>query len=367
MKCEESAEFVSALIDGEPIPRDAAEHIGLCASCKIRLKEYVEISVELRRAAVLTMPDDIAAHNWSQEKVTSHWWQKGLQTMRVPRLAFASLLIVIVALTSGLVMQKVRAQAQSPILMLHVTTANSAEHPCPLLIQGQHSAPCGSVLPVGKDIFVSGYRVLSVDGSRVQIGVRTVLKKLAPGQNAISASSNDIEGTPETEYSFEPGEKLEIQGDGSTPITITGEYLDHLPPLSDENSIDPEPNFMRIVSPLLLKDKNEIFDFEGSSATQIQKGFGADIYSPKAGLYVVSLTPFPGAVEGKINQSRISFQIGGSSYELLTAVPIARAEKAWILRDPDFQPSKHYSGTNDDQPYAGAIRLDQIYSVAAGK
>jgi len=283
--------------------------------------------------------------------------------MRIPRFAFALLVAVIIVLTSGLVQQKVRAQAQSPILMLHVKVADNEEHSCPLLIQGQHSSPCGSVMPVGKNMFVSGYRVLSVDGSRVQIGVRSVLKVIVPGARTISASSNDIDGMPETTYSFESGEKLEIQGDGSTPITITGEYMDHLPVLSDENSIDPEPNFMRIVSPLLLKDKKEYFDFKGSTTTRIQKGFGADLYSPKTGLCVVSQTPFPGAVEGKIKQSRISFQIGGSSYELLTAIPIARAEKAWVLLDPGFQPSKHYAGANDEQTYTGAIRLDQIYAT----
>ena len=53
MKCEEAAEFVSALCDGESIPPVAAEHIGACETCRGRMKEYAEIDAELRRLASL--------------------------------------------------------------------------------------------------------------------------------------------------------------------------------------------------------------------------------------------------------------------------------------------------------------------------
>ncbi len=53
MKCEEAAEFVSALCDGEKIPRAAAEHVGECDVCATRLTEYAEMGAELRRVASL--------------------------------------------------------------------------------------------------------------------------------------------------------------------------------------------------------------------------------------------------------------------------------------------------------------------------
>ena len=61
MKCEEAAEFVSALCDGESIPPEAAEHIGTCETCQARLKEYGEIGMALRRVASLESLEEVRA------------------------------------------------------------------------------------------------------------------------------------------------------------------------------------------------------------------------------------------------------------------------------------------------------------------
>ena len=366
MKCEESAEFVSALIDGEPIPRDAAEHIGLCASCKVRLKEYVEMSAELRRIAILAISAQVPPAVWKRERNTkSNFWEKGWQSMRIPRFAFALLLVAIIGLSSSLVLVKVRAQTQGSVLMLHIKTGNAPAIPCPLLIQGQHSAPCASVLSLQSGMFVSGYRILETEGSRVQLGART---KLTPSPfvegKTRAVSTNDIEGLPETDYPFAPGEKLEIEGDGGTPIVITGEYVDHMPTLlTGKNNLDPEPDVMRIVSPVLLCDKKEVFDFEGFVGSDIKKGQGVMIYTPQTGRYVLSLTQIPGAIEGKLKESRISFQVNGVSYEFLMSVPVARADKIWVLHEPDFKPS----GNNDNRSFAGSIVLDHLHPATVTK
>jgi exosortase D (VPLPA-CTERM-specific) len=78
MKCEEAAEFVSALCDGESIPPVAAEHVGACESCRARLKEYGEIGAELRRVASLDSPSEARARTWeTRQRTTSSWWEKG--------------------------------------------------------------------------------------------------------------------------------------------------------------------------------------------------------------------------------------------------------------------------------------------------
>jgi hypothetical protein len=168
----------------------------------------------------------------------------------------------------------------------------------------------------------------------------------------------------ETEYSFEPGETLKIEGDGSIPITITGQYTDHLPTIPGEDNLDPQPDVMRIVSPVLLRNKKEIFDFEGFIGADIEKGQGVNIYTPETGLYVLALSPMPGAVEGKLQQSRISFQMDGASYVFLMAVPVARADKVWILHEPDFRPTQATPGARDDQSFAGSISLSRLPQTA---
>jgi hypothetical protein len=365
MKCEETAEFVSSLVDGERIPRAAAEHIGQCETCKTRLMEYAEMGAELRREASLAFLEPSLVGSWKTgNQIKSNLWTKGWQTMRIPRFAFALLVVAIVGLTSGLIVVRVRAQTQGAVLMLNVKTADNKSVLCPLLIQSEHSAPCIFVQSAQSGLLVSGYRISAIDGGRVQLGVRTIFKPFVKGVLATVGSTSDIDGLPETEYSFQPGETLKVEGEGSIPITITGQYTDHLPTIAGENSIDPEPDIMRIVSPILLRNKKEVFDFEGFVNTNVEKGWGVDIYTPETGRYVLALSPMPGAVEGKLQQSRISFNVNGDSYVFLMAIPVARADKVWILHEPEFRPSQASPGARDDQSFAGSIALNHLHDRA---
>jgi hypothetical protein len=98
MKCAEAAEFVSALCDGERIPPAEAEHVGVCETCSVRLREYLEMGAELRRLASLELTEETRARGWTKTpRITPSWWLKGWETIRIPRIAFALLLIAIVA------------------------------------------------------------------------------------------------------------------------------------------------------------------------------------------------------------------------------------------------------------------------------
>jgi predicted anti-sigma-YlaC factor YlaD len=46
MNCGLATEFVSALCDGERIPREAAEHISECGACRVKLSAYSEIGAQ---------------------------------------------------------------------------------------------------------------------------------------------------------------------------------------------------------------------------------------------------------------------------------------------------------------------------------
>jgi hypothetical protein len=119
MKCEEAAELVSALCDGETIPRSAAMHIGECEVCHGRLKEYAELGAELRRVASLERREEVKVRNWEKsERAAPSWWWKGWETMRIPKFVFAMLLVTIVVLGSGLAVVKALAHPQGKVLML---------------------------------------------------------------------------------------------------------------------------------------------------------------------------------------------------------------------------------------------------------
>ena len=88
MNCEKAAESISALCDGERIPREVAEHLGACEECKARLNEYLQMSAELKRVAIVAAPQRLRDVSWGpQETTNSSWWQMwrspcGYQDMR---------------------------------------------------------------------------------------------------------------------------------------------------------------------------------------------------------------------------------------------------------------------------------------------
>jgi hypothetical protein len=119
MKCEDAAEFVSALFDGERIPREAAEHIGECEACGARLNAYSTLGTELRRVASLQEPTEVKAGSWEKlRRAQQSWWQKGRTTMRIPRFAFASMLGMILLLSGSLGLVRARTAAGGPALVL---------------------------------------------------------------------------------------------------------------------------------------------------------------------------------------------------------------------------------------------------------
>jgi len=373
MKCDEAAEFISALCDGERIPREAAEHVGTCGACRARLTEYAEMGAELRRVASLDAADELRPVAWRREKkISSSWWQKGWGTMRIPKIAFASMLVVIVALGSGFAMLKARPLTPGKALVLTINYPQKSLMRCSLSISNfkvsrDDSVPsCGFFTNANPGVVGVFFRILTTDGERFELGVRA---KVAPTADSVS---EEVENLPDTPYWFEPGEKLEIAFPGLGPVTVTGEVLDHMPSLLTSNSnnagLDPEEGELRVVSPALLRGKELVFDLEGASATYHADGC-VFFYTPGRGRYVLSLSPVEGAVQGEIRQSRIHFEMDRESYVLLTGAPIARNDHIWILHQPDYRPS-HESGASvdsDTYPFMGGADLGHILGQAPAK
>ena len=110
MNCQEAAEFVSALFDGEAFPCEAAEHIGGCASCEARLRDYALMGAELRLAAAARRPATIADIRCIPTKPIARVWLLGWrQTMQIPRFVVALAVFFLIA-AAGIVLVRAKEQ-----------------------------------------------------------------------------------------------------------------------------------------------------------------------------------------------------------------------------------------------------------------
>jgi hypothetical protein len=115
---------------------------------------------------------------------------------------------------------------------------------------------------------------------------------------------------------------------------VTGEWMAYMPYFAELNlddNLEPRPDQLRLVSPVLIKAKEVVIDFGGMSVSADKRDDLAWLYVPGDGLYELSLSPLAGAVEGHAENNRLSFRVDGQSYMLLTGTPIARGEQVWIL------------------------------------
>ena len=369
MTCKEAAEFVSALYDGETIPRAAAEHVGGCEACQARLKSYIEMGAELRRVASLEMasleiPEEAISRSWDKpQRRLTMWWRKGWETMRIPRLAFALMVVGIVALGSSLAVVGVRARSEGTVVLMKIAR-QSGSTSCPLSTVDQRWITCGGTNGVDGGSVAYVFRLLSKDGNRIQLGLRSKFIPAGSGTDSRSALDN----LPERPYWFEPGETLQVDVAGLGPLELTGEWMDHLPVLVGmDPNLDPGPDELRVVSPLLVRNNQVVGDFEGASAstdsTDNNNKGGVLIYMPGQGRFEVALSPFAGAVPGRAKLNRITFESDGQSYAFLTGAPVTRGEQVWILHDATYKPA----GESAKKPFLGAGNLSQLEATNSGK
>jgi len=137
-----------------------------------------------------------------------------------------------------------------------------------------------------------------------------------------------------------------------------GDFIDHKPPsfFSPEDTVDPKANEFRIVSPVLIRGKEVIFNFAGASSG----GTGVSIYWPGEGRFLFSSVPFKDAVEGSVVESQIKFSVEGQEYVLFTAVPITRATRVWIKHEPSYKPSEQTPGASDNGGMLGGGSLSDF-------
>jgi len=335
--CDETAEYVSSLADGETIPPTFAQHIGACAACQTRLTDYLAMGAELRRVASLEVDAPLPALPIEKRRTTRSLWQKGLETMRIPKFAFALLILAVVALASSLTMVKVGAHSSGSVLMLNFTGPDGNPHQC-FFDTTKKDYPCGFFGPMAATSVGFDFRTLARNGDDIQLGLRSAAYPIgSPEANHMGNAL--VDNLPEVRYSFEVGQVLKINVEGLGTLTIKGEWTDHVPTLitDAQAQLDPKPDQVRILSPLLLKDNQVIGDMAGGMTSDDDRSQAVWINYANVGRFLISSAPMKGAVQAYAQLNRVSFQIDGENYVLLTGAPVSRSEKIWVLYQPGFK------------------------------
>lgn len=340
MICDDAVECVSALCDGETVKPEAAKHIATCPDCQARLSEYLALGVELRRIASLELAGRMPSRSWIKPHYSvATLWQKGLGSMRIPRLAFAALIIGILILSSLLTVNKARAHDTGTVVLLSVTGPDGTLIDCPLSTVDRNNATCSGLATMGLRFLGYKFNLVSREGDRVLLAVRTRTYPIVPGATR-SFSPFELDNDPANEVWFEPGEPLKFNVSEVGSLIFKGQWLDHVPVLGlHKEDLSPGPNELRFAGPLLLKDKIVIGDLNGGVggifATD-SRAWAVQVYFPAEGRFLISLLPMKGAVEAQVRYSRVSFEEGGHSWEFVTGAPVSRNDKIWVLHQRDF-------------------------------
>jgi len=345
MNCEKAAESISALCDGERIPREVAEHLGACEECRARLNEYLQMSAELKRMAIIAAPQRLREVYWGpQETIKSSWWQMWRESMRIPRFAFGLMLVAILSLGAGMAI--VGANTSERWFQFEVRTRQggiaetgfmSAEPKEP-----EHPGPVITHEPEGTLAFI--VRVLAGSGGSEKLGVRAIWLPRDADQSGIEEM---VLSAPEKDLWVISGQKLSVPVKDYGQIEITGQLLDRLPDDQDpsEKRLYPKEGQAQLISPQMLLMNDHVLSKGGGNGFLSTEGMFFAYYAPHDGWYVFAFNAFPGATEGKINANQVEFTLDGRTYTLVAAAPIADASvtKIWV---------RHHAGNRlvDSQP-----------------
>jgi hypothetical protein len=338
--CNEAAEYVSALWDRETIPLEAARHIGACEACKLLLRDYAEMGAELRRVASLdTGHPTPSLHLEEKPRQPRTLWQKGRESMKIPKFAFGLLIVAVIALASSLAVIGVGAHSSGNVLMLKAVLPGRNPYTCFIDTTQKRPQGCTFIGRMNQSMAGFQFQLLARDGDRVQLGFRSKATPFLPnGHGGMEIA--EVASQPQTQYWFEPGQALKIDMQGVGTFEVTGEWMDHLPAMHGLNEpMDPNTGELRLVSPLLLRDKQVIGDMQGGTAIATNPGDAVAVYFEPLGRYLLSLEPMKGAVEGKVRLNRISFELNGQENIFVSGTPVTRGNTVWILYQPDFKPT----------------------------
>lgn len=337
MRCDDAREYIMALYDGEPVPPEATQHLARCANCQELVNGFAEMGAALRGYGSLLRADPVPQRTWpTPQRNPTPWWHQGLQMMRIPRIAFACLILALVLLGSRLALVEVRAHDDGSVLMLKLTPAQGEPVQCNVSLAEAERDHCGGLAQIDKSNLFYAVKALKKDGNRVLLSIRAKVTPIGPAGFGPDTAST----LPETQSWFTPGQTLAVPATGELNLALTGDWADHIPvTLAGRELLDPGPDEIRLTSPLLLKNNMVVGDMGKMIADTDTAGEGVWFYVPGEGRFTLAPMPLAGAVPATVQLNRVSFEIEGQIYVVVTGMPVTRAKKLWVLHDAAYKPS----------------------------
>jgi hypothetical protein len=340
MNCSEAADCVSALFDGEPISREMAAHLSDCEACRERLNDYAEMGAELRDVACASSPQVIPEGHWrlAEPAAANNWLGKWRGTMRIPRFAFALMILGLLALSTGLFLTRAKetyrwfeyeVRDRDGKMIMHGAVRSNAEW------NPYGDAEAG--WPHGDGTVWFHIRMLGQVGEAERIGAKTLWLPKGEGDKWES-----LYKMPEREFLYSPDEDLKIPVDGYGNVIIKGHFESTLPE-TVRREMYPEDGRFRIDPPVLLVHDKELLGKYIGGGGELLLGGSYFAYGQRdQGWFVFSSKPVAGAVEGTLTMNQIEFTLDGKQYSLFTGDPIVFGRiNIWV---------KHYASIRDADP-----------------
>lgn len=271
----------------------------------------------------------------------NNWLKNWRGTMRIPRFAFALMILALLALSTGLFLIRARENYRWFQYDLrgrdgkHIVTATAPTNP-----RGNpyYNVEAGMSYPDGTVWF--DVRVLEQVGETEKIGARGLWH--VRGEQYGDKFFEMLHNIPEREFLYAPGEDLKIPVEGYGDLEIQGHFESVLPD-NVRMGLYPEDGRVRISPPVVLVREKEMLmkgDMGGGQVSMDKSYFA--IGDKNEGRYLFSANPFAGAVEGALTMNQIEFSLDGKHYLFFTGDPIIFGNtRVWV---------KHYASIKDADP-----------------
>jgi len=389
MTCQEALPFISPLYDGEQVPPDVPKHVQSCPQCRARLKDYAAIDAECRLLASATRTEEglpawiesaaprgrFLAARALTARVMVPWYGVGLAAAVI--LALSIGINLIPAQTPVLWFQFQIYPADMPhaeSLRTNVAKAGFREPEAWMLrtddTGGSHSLHLESYRPlVAKagyrepmawfwttrnagasgfvnDIVESIVSIVGIQSGRVRLAVRARHRTEArryEGNSNPKLLERDLGNLKGREYTYAPGQTLEIPIEGGGTLLLSGQVSEHQPMLAWGFPLEPGADQMILTHFMLVRDKQVLTPLSGMSTMIGERENRIYLYVPRQGLFTFALQPFEGAVKGKASWSEATFNIHDHDFYLLSGSPITGGDQPhdiWVSLQADFAAPK---------------------------